>query len=132
MLTRRHCKSIHFHLFIFINVVATIVIFGCLWNPFRNFICNIMLLANWQANYIHTYQIWFQILNFSIASYNGGQNLWNNVKKLSKIGQDRKTLKSVFASFLTTSTKFLFAEGRLGTRLCLLPFLWYSQYFLIS
>ena len=29
-LTRRHGKSIHFHLFIFINVVATIVIFGFL------------------------------------------------------------------------------------------------------
>ena len=28
--------------------------------------------------------------------YNRGQNLWNNVKKLSKIGQDKKTLKSVF------------------------------------
>ena len=59
MLTRRHGNSIHFHLFVLINVVARIVIFECLWNPFRNFICNIMLLANWQANYIHTYQIWF-------------------------------------------------------------------------
>ena len=54
--------------------------------------------------------------------YNHGQNLWNNVEKSSKIGQDKKTLKSVFAYFLITSTKFLFAEGRLGTRLCLLPF----------
>ena len=68
LLTRRHGKSIHFHILIFTNVVATIVIFGCLWNLFRNFICNIMLLANWQANYIHTYKIWFQIFNFSIAS----------------------------------------------------------------
>ena len=30
-------------------------------------------------------------------AYNRGQNLWNNVKKLSKTGQDKKTLKSVFA-----------------------------------
>ena len=30
--TRRHGKSIYFHLFIFINVVATIVIFRCFWN----------------------------------------------------------------------------------------------------
>ena len=67
-LTRRHGKSIHFHLFIFINAVATIVIFRCLWNLFRNFISNIMLFANWQANYIHTYQIWSQIFSFSIAS----------------------------------------------------------------
>ena len=53
--------------------------------------------------------------------YNRGQNLWNNVKKLRKIGQDKKFLKSVFALFLTTSTKFFFEEGRLGIRLCLLP-----------
>ena len=67
MLTRRIGKSIHFHLFIFVNVVAAVVIFECLWKPFRNFKCN-MLLANWQINYIHTYQIWFQIFNFSIGS----------------------------------------------------------------
>ena len=67
-LTRRYGRSIHFHLFIFINVVVTIAIFRCLWNLFRNFVCSIMLLANWQANYIHTYQIWFQVFNFSIAS----------------------------------------------------------------
>ena len=30
-------------------------------NPFRNFIRNIMLLANWQDSYIHTYQMWFQM-----------------------------------------------------------------------
>ena len=30
-------------------------------------------------------------------SYYRGQNLWNNVKKSSKIGQVKKTLKSVFA-----------------------------------
>ena len=38
-------------------------------NPFKNFICNIMLLANWQDNYFHTYQIWFQMFHFLIASY---------------------------------------------------------------
>ena len=36
-------------------------------NPFRNFICNIMLIANWQDSYIHTYQILFQMFHFPIA-----------------------------------------------------------------
>ena len=31
------------------------------------------------------------------TDYNGGQSLWNNVKKSSKIGEDTKTFKSVFA-----------------------------------
>ena len=30
------------------------------------------------------------------TDYNRGQSLWNNVKKSSKIGEDTKTLKSVF------------------------------------
>ena len=58
-----------------------------------------------------------------ITGYNHAQNLRSNVKKSSKIGQDEKTLISVSAQFVTTSTKFLFMERRLETRLCLLPFL---------
>ena len=46
-------------------------------------------------------------------SYDRGQNLWNSVKKSSKIGHNEKTLKSVFAQFLTSSTKVLFLEERL-------------------
>ena len=38
-------------------------------NPFRNFICNIMLIANWQDSYIYAYQIWFHMFHFPIASY---------------------------------------------------------------
>ena len=44
-------------------------------------------------------------------------------KSSSKIGRDEKASQSVCVSFLTTSIKFLFLEGRLGTRLCLLLFL---------
>ena len=32
---------------------------------------------------------------------NLGPNIWNKVKKSSKIGQDKKSLISAFASFLT-------------------------------
>ena len=35
----------------------------------KNFMCNIMSLANWQYRYIHTYQIWFQMFHFPIAGY---------------------------------------------------------------
>ena len=40
---------------------------------------------------------YYQLLTFIKNINNRGQNLWNNVKKSSKIGQDNKTLKSVFA-----------------------------------
>ena len=39
----------------------------------------------------------FIVKKESKKTYNRGQNLWNNVKKSSKIGQDKKTLESVFA-----------------------------------
>ena len=42
--------------------------------------------------------------------YNCGQNLWNNVKKSNKIGQDDE-------------------EGKLGTRLCFHPFSRFSSIF---
>ena len=34
-----------------------------------------------------------------IITYNCGQNLWNNAKKSSKIGQDKKTLKLFLRNF---------------------------------
>ena len=37
--------------------------------------------------------------------YNPGQNIWNKIEKYSKIGQDKKSLISTFACFLTATTK---------------------------
>ena len=39
----------------------------------------------------------FYLLCFLFLTYNRRQNLWNNVRKSRKIGQDKKTLKVVFA-----------------------------------
>ena len=50
-----------------------------------------------------------------INVYNPGQNIWIKVKKSSKIGDDQKTLKSVFVYFLNDVTKKNFLEGRLLT-----------------
>ena len=63
----QEAKSIHFHLFIFINVVTTFVILHVYQILSDISLCNIMLLTNWQGNYIHTYQIWFQLFHFPIA-----------------------------------------------------------------
>ena len=38
-------------------------------------------------------------------SDNPGQNIWNKIKKSNKIGQDKKSLISAFACFLTAITK---------------------------
>ena len=64
--------------------------------------------------------------NMDKISCNRGQNLWSNVKKSSKIGQDEKTLIPVFVSFLTTSAMFYFWKEDLH------PFSRHFQYFLIS
>ena len=37
--------------------------------------------------------------------YNPGQNIWNKIEKYSKIGQDKKSLISTFACFLTATAK---------------------------
>ena len=74
----------------------------------------------------------FFILNILPFSDNRGKNLRSSVKKSSKIGHDEKTLISAFASFLTTSTKVLFLERKLGTRLRLHQLLRFLQYILIS
>ena len=39
----------------------------------------------------------FYLLCFLFLTYNRGQNLWNNVRKSRKIGQDKNSLKVVFA-----------------------------------
>ena len=46
------------------------------------------------------------------------QNIWNKLEKSSKTGQDKKSLISTFACFLTATVKVKFLDGRLGTRLC--------------
>ena len=37
--------------------------------------------------------------------YNPGQNIWNKIEKSSKTGQDKKSLISTFACFLTAIAK---------------------------
>ena len=55
------------------------------------------------------------------SDYNPGQNIWNKVKKSSKIGQDYKNVTSNFAYFLTAVVKVYILEGRLGTKLYIHP-----------
>ena len=38
-------------------------------------------------------------------TYNPGQNIWNKIEKSSKIGQEKKSLISTFAYFLTAIAK---------------------------
>ena len=52
---------------------------------------------------------------------NLGQCIWAKIEKSNKTGQDKKSLISIFACFLTAITKVSFLEGRLSTRLCLHP-----------
>ena len=69
---------------------------------------------------------------YSPSTYNPGQNIWNKIDKSSKTGQDKKSLISTFACFLTATAKVSFLEGRLGTGLCLDLSLRFFYYFLIS
>ena len=41
----------------------------------------------------------------NIASYNPMQDIWNKLEKSSKTGQDKKSLISTFACFLTATAK---------------------------
>ena len=43
--------------------------------------------------------------NVIISYYNPGQNTMNKIDKSSKIGQDKESLTSTFACFLTAVTK---------------------------
>ena len=54
------------------------------------------------------------------------KNIWNKVKKSSKIGLDQKSLISTFALFLVAMNKVFFLPVRLATKLCLHPILRYS------
>ena len=52
------------------------------------------------------------------------QNVLGEIKNSRKFRQNRKTLMSVFAYFLSASSKNLFLQGRLGTKLLFGPLLW--------
>ena len=39
------------------------------------------------------------------ADFNPGQSIWNKIEKSSKTGQDKKSLISTFACFLTATAK---------------------------
>ena len=62
---------------------------------------------------------------------NTGQNIWNKVKKSSKIWQEQKTLITASVQILITIAIVLFLEWKLGTRLYLRPILTFSLYFFI-
>ena len=49
--------------------------------------------------------------------YSSRQNIWNKIENFIKTGQDKKSLISTFACFLTAIAKVRFLEGRLGTKL---------------
>ena len=53
------------------------------------------------------------------------------IKKSSKVRQDRKTLISVIAYFLSASVNNLFLKERLDTKLCLYAYLSFFYYSLI-
>ena len=56
-----------------------------------------------------------------LTRHETGKNVWKNVKKISKIGHDQKTLRSTFAKLLVAITKVSICfEGRLGTRFLVL------------
>ena len=42
---------------------------------------------------------------FITITHNPGQNIWNKIEKSKKIGQDKKSLISTFACFLTAIAK---------------------------
>ena len=52
-----------------------------------------------------------------VWSDNPGQNISNKIEKSSKTGQDKKSLISTFAYFLTANAQVPFAQGALGTSL---------------
>ena len=58
--------------------------------------------------------------------YNPELNISNKIEKFSKTGQEKKSLISVSARFLTALDNVLFLEGTLGTRLYLHPNLKFS------
>ena len=61
-------------------------------------------------SHIHAYfvyidcEVTLKILEF-ILNYNPGQSIWSRIEKSSKTGQDKKSLMSTFACFLTATAK---------------------------
>ena len=49
--------------------------------------------------------------------YNPIQNIWNKIQKSSNIGQEEKSLMSIFEWFLLAIAKIEFLEEKLGTRI---------------
>ena len=47
------------------------------------------------------------------------EKVWDKLQKSSRNEKEPKTLISVSTKFSAALTKFLYFEGRLGTRLCL-------------
>ena len=70
--------------------------------------------------------------NQAMRRYNPGQGIWGRIGRSSNIGQEKKSLISIFAQFLIAIAKVQFLEGRLGTRPCLHLNLRFLQYLLIS
>ena len=70
---------------------------------FRTFVqCAHVVQKLWRFIWDQNIEVWIKLEWIAKKNYllsNRGQNLWNNVKKSSKIGQDEKTLWSVFAQF---------------------------------
>ena len=58
--------------------------------------------------------------------YNPEINISNKIEKFSKTGQEKKSLISVSARFLTALANVLFLEGTLSARLYLHPNLKFS------
>ena len=46
-----------------------------------------------------------QIESYIFNTYNPGQNIWNKIEKSTKTGQDKKSLISTLACFLTATAK---------------------------
>ena len=63
---------------------------------------------------------------------NLGKNIWNKLKKSTKIGLNQKTFITPSVSFLNTIRNFLFLEGRRSTRVCLNPIFSLVQYIPIT
>ena len=61
------------------------------------------------------------MITMLLITHETGKNIWKNVKKISKIGHDQKTLRSTFAKLLVAITKVSICfEERLGTRFLVL------------
>ena len=56
-----------------------------------------------------------RVINKFFTTDNHGQNIWNKVKKSSKINEEQKTLITASVQFLIAITKVLFPEGRVGS-----------------